>query len=107
MNQKQLQFEEMTEQEFDNISVKSPATSKPSVYDALLEQIIDGKIISANVPENELKGFRIGVSRRASSAFSIKLQFKYDAAKKVLAIRLAGEKAETTEKKPVGRPPKR
>lgn len=100
-------FQIITETQWDEIPVEKATTSKPSPYDEMLQQVIDGKLIAWPIEnEADLRGIRIGVARRASKAFGVKLAFRYDTNKKVLAIRLAGEKAEPSEPRKPGRPKK-
>lgn len=107
MNQQTLQWSEITETEFDEIPVKKSVTQKASPYDALIQQVIDGSIIAIPVDEKELKGTRIAISRVASKRHGVKLVYRYNPEKGILAIRLGGDVPETDEpKKPVGRPKK-
>jgi hypothetical protein len=91
----------------------APKKSKESPYDELLQSVIDGEIVALPIAdEKDVKGVRIGVARRASSAYQIKLAFRYDASRGILAIRLddtperiSGE-TPTEEKRKPGRPRK-
>lgn len=106
MNQQVFKFETISETEFNAIPVAKNVVSKPSPYDSLIEAVITGEIVAMPIEDiSELKGIRIGAARRASKAFGVKLQFRFNADKKILAIRLAGdEKPESDEKRGRGRP---
>lgn len=105
-----VKFSTISEQEFDEIPVQKSTTQKSSPWDEVIEQLIDGKVIALPIDdEKELKGIRIGLARRSSKAFNIKLSFKYDVTKKVLAVKMASEKPQspTDEKRKPGRPAKK
>lgn len=111
MNQQTLKFNTMSDKEWDEIPVQKTVAQKPSPWDEVIEQLVDGKVIALPIDdEKELRGMRIGIARRASKAYDVKLAFKYDAAKKILAIRLASEKeesSESSEPRKRGRPAKK
>lgn len=106
-----FKWQQIDEKEWDAI-VPPPAKTKESPWDEMIQALIDGSIVSLPIEdEKDVKGIRIGLARRASSAFGVTLNFRYDAGRNVLAVRLGGEKQEkpaTTsgEKRPVGRPKK-
>ena len=98
------QYQSITEEDWDNIFVEKPASKKESPYDEMLNLVSDGQIIAWPIPDDtKLKGIRIGIARRASQHFNLSVQFKYDASKKILAIRLAPEKPDQPRGR--GRPP--
>lgn len=99
-------YQQLSVSDWDSIQVEKPK-SKPSIWDEVIETVISGEIVAIPVAEKDVRGKRIGIARRASNGFGKKLQFRYDATKQVLAIRLAGDVPENdTSKKPVGRPKK-
>jgi hypothetical protein len=106
-----VNWKSVSEDEWEKIPV-APKKTKESPYDDLLQAVIDGQIVSLPIEdEKDVKGIRIGVARRGNSAFGIKLNFRYDAGRKMLAVRLAPDKAETPaatsgEKRGPGRPKK-
>ncbi len=97
--------------EWAKIPVQKPEP-KPSKWDDAIQQLIDGNVISIPVAnDKELRGARIGIARRANSLHEIKLEFRHDAERHRLAVRLS-EKQEkpavqdTGEKRGPGRPKK-
>ena len=95
--------------EWAKIPVQKPEP-KPSKWDEAIQQLIDGNVISIPVADDkELRGARIGIARRANSLHEIKLEFRHDAERHRLAVRLSEkqEKPETQgEKRRPGRPKK-
>jgi hypothetical protein len=104
-----VNWKSVSEDEWEKIPV-APKKTKESPYDDLLQAVIDGEIVSLPISdEKDLRGMRIALARRANSGFGIKLNFRYDAGHKILAVRLAPDKAETAdtgEKRKPGRPKK-
>jgi hypothetical protein len=90
-------FQRISDDEWDKIPTTKPK-SKESPWDDAIHAIIDGGAIAIPFEdEKDLRGMRIGIARRASKRFEIKLDFRTDEARKLLAVRL-GEKQERKER---------
>jgi hypothetical protein len=106
-----VKWQSVSEQEWDSIPV-APKKSKESPWDDLLQAVIDGEIVSLPIDnEKDLRGIRIALARRGNSGFGVKLAFRYDEGRKMLAVRLGSEKQEkpaatSGEKRGPGRPKK-
>ena len=109
-----LKWEQMSDEAWERIETLPMKKKKPSPYDSALQAIIDGQIICLPVEDDKhVRGIRIGIGRRASNTFHVKPTFKYDARRKILAIRLApdrptpeAQESEEPGKRKPGRPRK-
>jgi hypothetical protein len=91
-------YDTISDEEWERIAPPAPKQKKSEWDDAILA-VIDGDIIAIPIAEEkDVKGARIGLARRASNGFGKKLAFRYDATRKVLAIRLIGDKPEKPER---------
>jgi hypothetical protein len=103
-------YDTISNEEWERIAPPTPKQKKSEWDDAILA-VIDGDIIAIPIAEDkDVKGARIGLARRANAAHGVKLAFRYDAARKVLAVRLSDKlprpETPTGEKRGPGRPKK-
>lgn len=94
--------------DWDKFPTPQPAR-KESQYDEVLDAITDGDIVAYPVTEEKRKGVTIAIARVASGR-NMKLAFRYDPTKQLLAIKYDGDPVKkekpTGEKRGPGRPRK-
>jgi len=94
-----VDFKEITEREWEKFP--PPTTPRPpNQWDEVLGVLEGGKLVELAVPEEKLRGTRIGLARSASTR-GFKLEFRYLAGK--LAVRRSSKPLpprEPKERKP-------
>jgi hypothetical protein len=69
-----VSFRELKDEEFEKIPSPKPP-KPPNQWDEVLGVLESGKAVDLEVPENKLRGTRIGLARAASSR-GMKLEFR-------------------------------
>jgi hypothetical protein len=105
-----VKWQNVSEADWDAIKPERKKQAA-SQWDEVIDALVDGNVVSIQIEdEKDVKGARIGIARRASSAHGVKLSFRYDVTNHRLVVRLrekAGTPVTTSgEKRGPGRPKK-
>lgn len=91
-----VRFREITEQDWEKLPEPKPPRA-PSQWDEVLGVVESGKIVELDIPEDKLKGTRIGLARVAATR-GFRLAFRSEGDK--LAVRKSDKLLEHKQPKP-------
>ena len=72
-----VEFHDISEMEWEHMPSPKPP-KPPNPWDELLGAVEAGRIVMIDVPQEKLRGVRIGIARTASARHGMKVDFRYE-----------------------------